>query len=226
MKLALFSPISPMPSGISDYTEALLPHLARLVDHIDLFIEDYQPQSVSLPENFSVRNWREFEADYENGLFDSVLYQMGNNPFHVYIYDLALRYPGVIVLHEFNLHHLLASVTLARGDWDGYIRELEFDAGPEALDRGREAQAGRQQLDYDNVSMNRSLLTRSAGVICHSNFVCDLTIRKAPGTPVGVIPHGINLDLEDVTKARAYVASVTNLSLDNDVVLFGVFGFL
>src|ERR1022692_434945 len=106
MKLAYFSPLNPRRSGISDYSEALLPYLGKHAE-IDIFVEDYHAENQEIARLFPVRPWEEFERRQ----YDAVLYQMGNNPYHVYIRDLALRVPGVMVLHEFNLHYLAADAT-------------------------------------------------------------------------------------------------------------------
>jgi glycosyltransferase involved in cell wall biosynthesis len=37
--------------------------------------------------------------------------------------------PGVVVLHDFVLHHLVAGLTLARKDVSGYLRAMEREAG-------------------------------------------------------------------------------------------------
>ncbi|HWP83781.1 MAG TPA: glycosyl transferase family 1, partial [Terriglobia bacterium] len=171
MRIAFFSPLNPQPSGISDYSEALLPHLARLVESIDVFIEDYQPASPAAAQNIHLRPWQEFEACYRAGRYEAVLYQIGNNPYHVYIYDQALRVPGVVVLHEFNLHYLVAYATVSRGDWDAYLREVERAGGPAALDHARRAQAGEATLDFDGIALNRTLLERSRAVIVHSEYM-------------------------------------------------------
>ena len=47
------------------------------------------------------------------------------------------EHPGVVVLHEANLHHLIADVTIRRGDWDAYLQEVERNGGPEALEYAR-----------------------------------------------------------------------------------------
>ena len=166
MRIAFFSPLTPKPSGIADYSEALLPHLATRVERLDVFIEDYETSSRSSREGFRIRHYREFEPDYRAGCYDVALYQMGNNPFHVYIYELALRIPGVLVLHEFNLHHLLAAVTIVRQDWEGYLREVEYNAGAAALERARQVPSGLQEPDYDNIAMNRRLLRTKPGRDC------------------------------------------------------------
>ena len=49
--------------------------------------------------------------------------------------------PGVIVLHDVVLHHLIVEMTLARGDVDGYVAALRASHGEagEAWARGRAA---------------------------------------------------------------------------------------
>src|SRR5690242_8151754 len=69
--------------------------------------------------------------------FDAILYQLGNNSDHAFVYEMAMEYPGTIVLHEANLHHLIADLTIRRNDWEAYLREVEFDGGAEALEHGR-----------------------------------------------------------------------------------------
>ena len=53
--------------------------------------------------------------------YDAVVYQMGNSPAHAYIYEALLKYPGVVVMHEFILHHLRIWMALngasARSMW-------------------------------------------------------------------------------------------------------------
>src|ERR1017187_1962272 len=113
MRLAYFSPLNPRRSGISDYSEALLPYLGRLAE-IELFVEDYKLENLEIRKLFPARHWVEFETAHAARPYDAVLYQMGNNAHHVYIRDLALRIPGVMVLHEFNLHYLEADATVLR----------------------------------------------------------------------------------------------------------------
>ena len=97
MRVAFFSPLPPSPSGIADYSQALLAPLGRLVE-LEVFADAA----------------REFRP----GDFDLALYQIGNNPYHDFVYETALRHPGVVVMHESNLHHLMADITIRRGDWD------------------------------------------------------------------------------------------------------------
>ncbi len=77
MKIAYFTPLSPLKSGISEYSEReLLPFLKKYCD-IDIIIDKgYEPISEFVKNNFKVSDYNNFENNY-----DCVLYQMGNNPF-------------------------------------------------------------------------------------------------------------------------------------------------
>ena len=55
MKLAYFSPLGPQRSGISDYSEELLPHLAAGAE-ITLFVDGFHPLNRELTARFAVRD--------------------------------------------------------------------------------------------------------------------------------------------------------------------------
>ncbi len=200
MRLALVSPMPPSKSGIADYSAALAAALGGLAD---LTI-------VAGPD-----------PGFDPSGFDLVLYQIGNNPCHGFVYELAARHPGVVVLHEPNLHHLLADLTINRGDWDGYLRELEYDGGPEALAYGQRVRALEVAPDYDGVPMIRRLLERSRGVIVHSRFAAAQVRKAGFQGPMARIPHGAWIPPQ--VDRLAYRQ---RLGLDEATPLVGIFGFL
>ena len=71
-------------------------------------------------------------ASFDASRYDICVYQLGNNPYHDFVYEAAMKHPGVVVMHEANLHHLIADLTINRNDWDGYVREVGRNHGPEA----------------------------------------------------------------------------------------------
>ncbi len=199
MRLAFFSPLPPSKSGIADYAAALLPPLERRAE-VDVFTE--RP--------------REFDP----ARFDAALYQIGNNPHHAFVYEMALEHPGVAVLHEANLHHLIADLTIRRNDWDAYLREAEYDGGPAALDRARRARALEVGPDYEGLPMLRRLLESSRALVVHSRAV-ETRVRAAGfGGPVARIPHGAWIANADRMAYRR------RLGLDESTPLVGIFGFL
>ena len=61
---------------------------------------------------------------------DVALYHIGNNPeAHGWIVDALRKRPGIVVLHELVLHHLIAGITIGRGDGRGYLDAMERDFG-------------------------------------------------------------------------------------------------
>ncbi|HYM11017.1 MAG TPA: glycosyltransferase, partial [Bryobacterales bacterium] len=211
MRVACFSPLPPRRSGIADFSAALLPHLAHHVE-LQVFVED----SAAPIEGLCVRPGR----DYRPAEFDLTLYQIGNNPDHVFVYDAALAHPGVVVLHEFNLHHLIAEATIRRGDWDAYLQEAEYNGGSEALAYARRVRTLEAGPDYEGVAMNRRLLESSRAVMALNRFTADQVRRAGCAVPVGVIPHGAA-----VPEARRHEYR-SRLGIDETTPLLGIFGFL
>jgi glycosyltransferase involved in cell wall biosynthesis len=193
MRIAFFSPLPPAKSGIADYSAALLEPLDKLAQ-VDSFS--------SSP--------REFDP----AAYDAIVYQLGNNPFHGLVYEMALRHPGVVVLHEANLHHLVADLTIRRGDWDAYWSEVERNGG----------QRGSKSPDYE-LPMLQAVLEKAKAVIVHSKAVEDTVRAQGYRGPVARIPHGAWVaDSAAVAKDRAVWRA--KLGLNQEAPLFGIFGFL
>src|SRR5262245_3116028 len=152
--------------------------------------------------------------------FDIALYHVGNNGFHGYVYETALRHPGVVVMHESNLHHLIADLTIKRGDWDSYLRECEYEGGASALSFAERVRRLEIGPDYEGVLMTRRVLQSARGVVVHSRFMQE-EMRSAKYTgPCAVIPHGAWIPQADRNGFRH------RLGLDELTPLIGVFGFL
>jgi glycosyltransferase involved in cell wall biosynthesis/SAM-dependent methyltransferase len=199
MRVAFFSPMPPAKSGIADYSAAL--------------VDCLRPRC-------ELTVFSEAPASFDPSRYDRVVYQIGNNGHHGFVYEEALRSPGVVVMHEANLHHLIADVTIKRGDWDAYLREAEFDGGGEALAYARRVRALEVGPDYDGVPMMRRLLEASRGAIAHSRFVEGRLREHGLTAPSAVIPHGAWLPEIDRRSWR------DRLGLAPDTPLIGIFGFL
>jgi glycosyltransferase involved in cell wall biosynthesis len=105
LRLDYYSPLPPERSGISEYSSLLLPALERRFDV-------------------------EVAARGRAAVGDVCLYHMGNNPdAHGWILEALRRRPGVVVLHDYVLHHLVAGMTLGRGDAQGYLGAMQREAG-------------------------------------------------------------------------------------------------
>jgi glycosyltransferase involved in cell wall biosynthesis/SAM-dependent methyltransferase len=199
IKVAFFSPLPPARSGIADYSAALLEELKKLVD-VEVF--------ASKPLSFNPKN------------FDVTLYQVGNNVYHDFCYEAAMDHPGVVVVHEANLHHLIADITIKRGDWDAYMRAVEQEGSPEDLQFAQRVRKLEVGPDYEGVPMLRQLLGRSKAAIVHSG--CVETELRGAGFEGAVarIPHGAWIPDANRSDFRE------RLGLDETTPLIGIFGFL
>ena len=119
-----------MASGIADYSAELLPFVAEEAE-----VEAFCPAArrgrvVRAPAGIPVLHPRTFG---ERGhRYDAVFYHLGNNPFHAFVYRASLRWPGVAVLHEVVLHHLIENMLLPdrSSDLIEYGQLLVAEYGP------------------------------------------------------------------------------------------------
>ena len=190
----------PARSGIADYAEALVEALRPLAA---LEVIAATP------------------AVFHPSAYDAIVYQLGNNADHAFVYEMALRYPGVVVLHEANLHHLITDLTIRRQDWDGYLREVEFDGGPAALAFAHRVRRREVGPDYHGVPMLRRVLSCAKGLIVHSRFVLERARTAGFQGPAAVIPHGAWMPAVSGWPLRSRLGIV-----DPEQPLVGIFGHL
>ncbi|GAK49092.1 glycosyl transferase group 1 [Candidatus Moduliflexus flocculans] len=126
MRLAFFSPLSPQRSGISDYSEDLLPFLAKEAE-IDLFTEDgIFANNPAITSRFTVFSYKIFAERHQNAPYDLCLYQMGNNPkYHAYMDTLIREYPGVVTLHDVALQHFYVETLIKRNRKEEYAEAMK-----------------------------------------------------------------------------------------------------
>jgi glycosyltransferase involved in cell wall biosynthesis/SAM-dependent methyltransferase len=189
----------PSKSGIADYSVALVGEMRKRAE-VTVF---------DSPQH-----------RFDPAAFDIAVYHLGNNPHHDFVYETALRHPGVVVMHEANLHHLIAHLTIKRGDWDAYMAEVELNGGADALAAAQRVRKLEIGPDYDGVAMTRRLLDASRGVIVHSEFVAGETRAQGFAGPIAVIPHGAWIPQTDRLGTRH------SLGLDETMPLIGAFGYL
>jgi len=189
----------PAKSGIADYSAAVLEHLNTSI-RVDTFAAK--------------------PASFDASAYDICVYQLGNNPYHDFVYEAALKHPGVVVMHEANLHHLVADLTIHRNDWDGYVQEVGRNHGPAAEEYAERYVRTRQRAPDYSLPMMRTVLAGSRGAIVHSDAVgTELRAQGFEG-PMARIPHGAWTAPVDRMSYRA------RLGLNERTPLIGVFGFL
>ena len=200
LKLAYFSPLAPVRSGISDYSHTLLAYLLNKA-RVDLWVDGLTPTDPRLQRECGIVDFAA-EPDRLGALegYDGVIYQQANElKYHRRIYEVSLLYPGVSVLHDFSLHPFIATYWLDyKKDGDGYLREMAYAHGEDGARVARatlkEVQAGRwQDVPWETAPLryplNRRVLRRSKGVIVHSDFARQRIEEMEPDLPVATVAH-------------------------------------
>jgi 2-polyprenyl-3-methyl-5-hydroxy-6-metoxy-1,4-benzoquinol methylase/glycosyltransferase involved in cell wall biosynthesis len=189
-KVAYFSPLRPQPSGISDYSEELLPHLAKAAE-ITLFVDGFHPVNAELTSRFEVCDYRRKRSLLRRlEEFDVVVYHMGNDHrYHSGILEAMQTRPGIVVLHDFALQDFFLGLARDRNEPELYLREVEFGYGKkvragaeESLRRGTVPAIVSRPLNFP---LNERIVSSAEGVIAHSQWVID---RLQAGTPAVHIP--------------------------------------
>ena len=187
LNIAYFSPLPPAPTGIADYSQELLHPLSTLAN-VTLFVERPSLIDEALRERYVIEPITAF-PDKRWG-FDLALYHMGNSGYyHAAIYEMALRYPGIVVLHEVVLQDFVAHVTLGRGDYAAYAREMGYELGPAGYELAWQMRLGRQPGPVHELHFSRRLIDRCLGIIVHSQSAAARIESFSSDRPVAVIPQ-------------------------------------
>lgn len=187
MRVAVLTPLPPVRSGIAGYAALLLPHLAKRAEIVAVVDQDsWEPL-----EGVEVRRIGAVDLDS----FDSVVGQLGNNPYHDFIWTEAMRRPMHAVLHDLVLHHLVVERTLAKGNAEEYeaIVERSEGAAGAAFARGR-SRGYHAELGNFLFPASSELASRSAGVIVHNRWAGEELRRRGVVTPVVVVGHPFDDD--------------------------------
>ena len=206
MRLAYFSPLGPQRSGISDYSEELLPYLARGSD-ITLFVDGFRPTNQQLLSRFS---WHDYQADPASlnslDIYDAIVYHMGNDHrYHSGIFDTMRRHPGIVVFHDFALQDFFLGLARQRNDLRFYLDELavchgnrERTRAAEYLQRGSVPPHVAAPLSFP---LNARLARDAEGIIAHSEWSRSRLEQIAPG----VATARINMPVQSRTSSREQV---------------------
>lgn len=226
MRIAWFSPLPPMASGIADYSSELLPLVASKAE-----VEAFCPgvglgRPVRAPAGIPVIRPQRFEERADR--YDVVFYHLGNNPFHTFVYRASLRWPGVAVLHEVVLHHLVDHLLFMDGRHDPatYIRLLrdEYGAVGPKLAYLRVARA-YSDLEKFLFPLSGHVVRASRAVVVHTARAREQVLEAAPDVPVRIIPHHAPRPPAEVERVSREEARA-RLGLPSGAFLVGQFGFI
>jgi len=202
LRLAVFSPLPPSRSGVADYTAEALPALARHLDVVAV-VDDAATVDPELARRVPVQGAAEpLEADLR-------LYHVGNSPAHGWIYRAACREPGVTLLHDWSLHHLVLHETVEQGDRREYLRQMRRSHGEAGSFVGRQvARALGGELLPARFAVNDRVLEACLGLVGLTEFVRARAAERLPSDwPTLHLPHHVALPLDPLpSREQARVA--------------------
>lgn len=189
LKLNWFSPLPPARSGIAHYAMQVLPFLAK---HREVVVwtdqDQVSPEAQGLARVMrydpSAPPWRELNEGAVS------IYHMGNQPdFHGGIWQVSLRQPGIVVLHDLCLHDFFFMRRVHYGkDRDSYLAMLERWYGPEGRQAGEAFCAGGigAEAMAQKFPLTREAMAGALGVITHSRGALE-EFGEVPGCPVAAL---------------------------------------
>jgi glycosyltransferase involved in cell wall biosynthesis len=149
MKLNWFSPLPPARSDIAHYTARILPALRNQAEII--LWTDQTKWDKALEKYATIRHYELPQVPWQElNRADMNFYNIGNNDlFHASIWQVSRRQPGIVILHDFRLHHFFHSLyrRQGRGD-DEYLTQMELHYGPEAR------QAAAESINYQDSNID------------------------------------------------------------------------
>ncbi len=219
-KLLYASPFPPKKSGISDYSVALVKALSKEYD-ITLFTDNYDITDESLSAFPRVRYWVD-DIDFDS--FDFRIYNIGNHPgFHGYIYETAIKHPGMVILHDFMLYYLftgyyqkqneLYSKLYSENDLESFleVKRAVKKNGPDLLNQS--------ELTF-KLSLNKELLSSGNKIMVHSEYARDRVLSTGfiAEDKVRKINHLAHVDTNDEIISKEELFAKYNIPTDAFVI--------
>jgi glycosyltransferase involved in cell wall biosynthesis len=174
-RIAWFSPLSPSRSGVAAYTEEIVPCL-RAHYHIDVY--DHQRA-------------HDFVWQHHRQPYDLIVYQFGNSPAHDHAWAYVTRYPGLVVLHDAQLHQSRALQLLREHRESAYRAELAFSHPDVPAGVADLVIAGLGGSLFFLWPMLRPVIETARLVGVHNAHLAAALEQQFPTTPVSVISMGV-----------------------------------
>ena len=223
MRVAWFSPMPPVRSGIAACSAQLVPVLRSKpgIAGIDVFVDE--PVAAANP---LVRSAHEFPWRHRETPYDLTVYQLGNSSYHDYLWPYLFRFPGLTVLHDAHLHHARAAALLrTRRDAD-YRAEFAANDPDSPADAAELAVAGFDSHLYYMWPMIRLVVQGSKLTAVHTHQLADRLRTDLACDRIECLrlSQGTLVSKEREGRARRNVRARYDIAAD--AITFGCFGGL
>lgn len=225
-RIAYCSPVNPAPTGISDYSEELLPYLAQY-GMITLYLDEaLRPTNPQLGRHLEVRPLRQLAAAHRRRPYDAILYHMGNSPAHAGIWRAAQQVPGVIVMHDFVLHHfLLWYAANVERNVQCYVQHMAAHYGGEGSHVAQLMIRGQFTEAAFGFPCCEPVVAAARAILCHNRYVQQRVVALRPDVPTAVVPMGVPLS-PHIGREEARAGGGLPPHLPRDTLLLASFGHI
>ncbi|MEN3337234.1 MAG: hypothetical protein V7647_910 [Acidobacteriota bacterium] len=227
MRVAWFSPMPPVPSGIARCSADLVSALSS-VHEIDVYVDEPVARMAAATPALSLgaRSAHEFVWRHRRDPYELTVYQLGNSSHHDFLWPYLFRYPGLTVLHDAHLHHARAATLLRTGRAADYRAEFTAShpaADPEAAEL---AVAGFDSFLYYAWPMTRLVIERSRLTAVHAPVLAAALAEELPGATIEAVHLGHGELVPDTEVAAATSRVRSERGIRQDAIVFGVYGGL
>jgi glycosyltransferase involved in cell wall biosynthesis len=175
--LAFISPFPPEETGIADYSADLIPTLAKYYEITIIVIQDRLNEICANNNSLNIQGVEWFRENSK--MFDRVLYQTGNSQFHQHMISLIEEIPGIVVLHDFYIGHLMQWMELVAQISHAFTINLYESHGYNSV-KSRYLNA---TVALEKYPSNGHFLQYAQGVIIHSAYSQNLLQKWYPSFP-------------------------------------------
>jgi glycosyltransferase involved in cell wall biosynthesis len=202
VRLAWFSPLPPVRSGVADYSVDVL-RAIRARHDVDVFVQSHAELAHGRAAGFSAWPAHDFVWRQHRAPYDLTVYQLGNAWCHEYLWPYMVQFPGLVALHDGQLHHARAWSLLRRQREHDYRTELRF-AHPELPpDAAELAINGFDGPIYYAWPLLRPVVESARLTVVHSlGLASDLEV-DFPAAAVSRVRMGVPDPLERIDRAAA-----------------------
>ncbi len=189
-RVAWFSPLPPVRSGIARYSAELLAALQPPYG-VDIFVDGSAAVAESPERQMAVRSAHDFVWLHAKQPYDLVVYQLGNATCHDYMWGYLARYPGLVVLHDGQLHHARGRLLRATRRYDDYQAEFSFDHPGIDAAVTELGIAGRLHELIFLWPMRRVVVESARMVAVHNHWLAEEIRADHPDARVSVVEMGV-----------------------------------
>ncbi|MFZ2538004.1 MAG: glycosyltransferase family 1 protein, partial [Oscillospiraceae bacterium] len=219
-KIAFFTPLPPLKSGISDYSYDILIVLNEYFD-IDVYIDDGYScdKNLFIDTKINIINHKQYTKNRHN--YSDTVYQVGNSQFHTYMFKYIKKYSGTVVLHDYNLHGVINFMSASKGDLNLYQELLSEDNKDIAKQYLDDINVGNSGFKIHDIESNGIVTNYASKIIVHSDYSKEKLLERDIGRNVMTIPSCVKIERNF---DKALLREKYNINKDDFI--FASFGFV